>query len=517
MRNLIITYLFMLLTFGAYCQEPDLSNPKNYKRSSSFPYTVGQKNSVLKNVQKALGLVPTGNFDEYTEHILLSKGYNLEDGLPWDTYQKINVDYQRTKSPDEKSESMSIFVNSFGNYDKSNEVELTQSKIPIQVGGSHFIIGRIQECLNMIPTNILGNQTIEQIKKAGFNVNNGITIDLYQSILKNCDCKNCTEKSLNNGAIYKGQLSNGIPDGKGLIIDTNGNVIFDGEWEKGKMNGLGVSFNPSSTYVGQFENNIENGKGIVYTKNGTILIDGEFSNGIEKANGKMYHPDGTISYEGELVNLLPNGLGTQFENNGRKYYGYFKDNQRNGHGIVYNSDGTISYNGEWKNNSASGFGISYLNSEKYKGEFKNGQPNGKGVLTYANGENVQGLWENGNFISTQNNTATQNTSDERTYFPEGCKVWKINRDGTGYYVGGAKGYFIGNKIYNSNGEFIGTWKFQSGKREISVSDENGYMRGVAKYPAKNGNKVYSTDNQRNLYIVESDDDYCLLSALAKLL
>ncbi|MDB4089815.1 hypothetical protein N9540_00945 [Gammaproteobacteria bacterium] len=41
--------------------------------------------------------------------------------------------------------------------------------------------------------------------------------------------------------------------------------------------------------------------------------------------------------------------------------------------------------------------MTYPDGENYVGEFKDGKRHGQGTYTYANGEVVKGLWENGKF------------------------------------------------------------------------------------------------------------------------
>ena len=59
-----------------------------------------------------------------------------------------------------------------------------------------------------------------------------------------------------NGEIYKGELVNGLKEGKGEYISSNG--------EK---------------YIGEFKNDVKDGKGIMEYKNGD-KYDGNFKNGL---------------------------------------------------------------------------------------------------------------------------------------------------------------------------------------------------------------------------------------------
>ena len=57
-------------------------------------------------------------------------------------------------------------------------------------------------------------------------------------------------------------------NGKGQLCFKNGNIIYDGEWVDGKIEGYGTHYYGDGTYyIGQFKNNDKNGKGKLYNKN----------------------------------------------------------------------------------------------------------------------------------------------------------------------------------------------------------------------------------------------------------
>ena len=73
------------------------------------------------------------------------------------------------------------------------------------------------------------------------------------------------------------------------------------------------------------------------------------------------------------------------------------------HGFVKYRDGA-RYVGEYNNNQRNGKGtFTFPNDDKYVkyvGEFKNNQMHGKGILTHADGRVEDGVWENGNFMTS---------------------------------------------------------------------------------------------------------------------
>ena len=104
--------------------------------------------------------------------------------------------------------------------------------------------------------------------------------------------------------IFEGEFLHGKRNGKGKEYDSyHGKLIFEGEYLNGKRNGKGKKYDldGSLTFEGEYLNgDIWNGKG--YDKNKKIVY--EFING----NGiiKEYY-DGYLFYECEYLNGKPNG------------------------------------------------------------------------------------------------------------------------------------------------------------------------------------------------------------------
>ena len=98
-----------------------------------------------------------------------------------------------------------------------------------------------------------------------------------------------------NGAIYYGQLGNGVPvNGRGIMIFANGDR-YDGEFQNGRRDGCGtfVFFANGRTYMGQFQSDNFNGIGVWTLENGDRYI-GEFKNNICDGQGTFIHAGGSI-------------------------------------------------------------------------------------------------------------------------------------------------------------------------------------------------------------------------------
>jgi len=122
---------------------------------------------------------------------------------------------------------------------------------------------------------------------------------------------------------YEGDISNGKPNGFGVLTYPNDEKNVVGEWKNGKYDGQVIlTFLDGEKYEGEFKDGLKHGQG-TYTWN-----DGE-------------------KYVGEYKDEKKNGQGTKIWTNGDMYEGGFKDGRYDGQGTYTWSDGR-KYVGEWK-------------------------------------------------------------------------------------------------------------------------------------------------------------------------
>ena len=140
-------------------------------------------------------------------------------------------------------------------------------------------------------------------------------------------------KSFGDGKVqlkYKGEISNGKPNGFGVLTYPYGEKNVVGEWKNGK------EWNTKHT-----------------KKDGTLL--GKFENGEWIVSWGVLDYFDKSKYEGEIKNRLPNGQGTMTYTDGVKYVGEYKDGKKNGEGTNTWSDGT-KFVGEWRDDKRNGQG-----------------------------------------------------------------------------------------------------------------------------------------------------------------
>ena len=254
------------------------------------------------------------------------------------------------------------------------------------------------------------------------------------------------------GDYYKGNLLNELKNGIGIIYYYNGDIKFIGNFINDYLEGI-IKYmykngnNCYNYYIGESKNQLQNGKGIIKDENGSIVYKGFFEEGKIQGFGIYYYEDGCY-YEGEWENGLKRGFGIiYYRAGGRKYYGTFKDDKYNGYGIELHENGQCIYKGEYYNNEKHGEGQEFDEKGKscYKGKYQNGLKNGQGTEYYNDGKRVKymGNFNNGQYVG------------KGTYYEE---------DGTHYegyfYLGKKHG---DGKVYNSNNTWQKDVHFENGK------------------------------------------------------
>ena len=206
-------------------------------------------------------------------------------------------------------------------------------------------------------------------------------------------CKNVT-KYYENGDIYKGELSfglpnkngklefinenveyiyigefaNGVKQGKGNLSSKDNKYNYEGDWLNDKFEGFGTLFNQEEKYNGKFKEGKYHGEGNLYKKNGEQYI-GEFNNGIF-VKGKIKFNNGD-SYEGNIINNLMEGKALYKYKNGDIFKGTFIKGKKKFGSFTFN-EGKNKYEGYFENDKFSGEGILNINGEEKKGIFKDG-------------------------------------------------------------------------------------------------------------------------------------------------
>jgi len=168
--------------------------------------------------------------------------------------------------------------------------------------------------------------------------------------------------------IYVGEFANGVKQGKGNLSSKDNKYNYEGDWLNDKFEGFGTLFNQEEKYNGKFKEGKYHGEGNLYKKNGEQYI-GEFNNGIF-VKGKIKFNNGD-SYEGNIINNLMEGKALYKYKNGDIFKGTFIKGEKKFGSLTFN-EGKNKYEGYFENDKFSGEGILNINGEEKKGIFKDG-------------------------------------------------------------------------------------------------------------------------------------------------
>ena len=168
--------------------------------------------------------------------------------------------------------------------------------------------------------------------------------------------------------IYVGEFANGVKQGKGNLSSKDNKYNYEGDWLNDKFEGFGTLFNQEEKYNGKFKEGKYHGEGNLYKKNGEQYI-GEFNNGIF-VKGKIKFNNGN-SYEGNIINNLMEGKALYKYKNGDIFKGTFIKGKKKFGSLTFN-EGKNKYEGYFENDKFSGEGILNINGEEKKGIFKDG-------------------------------------------------------------------------------------------------------------------------------------------------
>ena len=107
-----------------------------------------------------------------------------------------------------------------------------------------------------------------------------------------------------DGSYYKGELINGLRNGKGIDYYKNGKIGYDGDFVNDKYEGNGkYIFENGEYYIGEWSNGQRHGKGAMYLNNGYIKYAGIFINGTYEGEKNKPYVDniGSIYFDDDYI------------------------------------------------------------------------------------------------------------------------------------------------------------------------------------------------------------------------
>ena len=274
-----------------------------------------------------------------------------------------------------------------------------------------------------------------------------------------------------------GNIMYEIKNGQGIVkeYDRKKRLIFDGEYINGEKNGKAKEYRTYDGYCEcEYVNGEKTGKAKDYDKNGNVIFEGEYYKG-KKWNGKVfdkinnktyelkngngffkeYYDSGRIKYEGGYLNGERNGKGKEYYKNKLIFESEYLSGKKNGKGKEYcYEDGKLIFEGE------------YLYDKKIKGkQYKNGKLAFEGEFFQEEIWNGKGYDEKGNLIYeliNGNGKIKEYNYDFNQIIFEG-EYLNGKRNGKG-------------REYNDEGQLIYEGEFLNGKRNGKGKEyENGQL------------------------------------------
>ncbi|KAJ8003567.1 hypothetical protein DPEC_G00149690 [Dallia pectoralis] len=189
-----------------------------------------------------------------------------------------------------------------------------------------------------------------------------------------------------------------------------------------------------ATYEGRWLAGKPNGRGVVKWSDGRTYT-GTFKNGLEDSFGEYIIPNKTLNkndhYQGYWKEGKMHGLGTFKYASGEMYEGFFKDNMRHGHGMLrsgtLNSSSPSVFIGQWVHDKKTGYGVfdDITRGEKYMGMWQDDQRQGTGVVVTQFGLYYEGAFSN----NRMQGAGVLLSEDNTTYQGEFSEDWTLNGKG----------------------------------------------------------------------------------------
>lgn len=247
-----------------------------------------------------------------------------------------------------------------------------------------------------------------------------------------------------DGRTYVGDFVKGKSHGVGQEMDPSGNMVYDGEFVKGRRlgefvadddtddddeeeeeegekakggTGTAAPKKPSEpaceavvdeeitdcqgnlgryTGIVRKESRRPHGVGRLVYADGRRIHEGFWTDGSKEGHGRcLFFPQGDF-HEGEYTNNLRNGPGRYKWKDGRSFVGGYTDDLRHGKGVFKYPSGDC-YEGMFAKGQRSGFGRFNFDGGYYEGDWALGKYNGTGVLHWGQGHSYQGEFIEGTF------------------------------------------------------------------------------------------------------------------------
>ncbi|CAD8108005.1 unnamed protein product [Paramecium sonneborni] len=119
-------------------------------------------------------------------------------------------------------------------------------------------------------------------------------------------------KDIKNEEQYIGQYNENLREGIGKLFNSQGVLIYEGQWLNDQLHGNGIYYNNDinsqfTKYIGQFQFGQKFGAGIEYYRDGSIYV-GNFESGCKNGMGQLTKKNGDklngLWLKGKLISKI---------------------------------------------------------------------------------------------------------------------------------------------------------------------------------------------------------------------
>lgn len=218
----------------------------------------------------------------------------------------------------------------------------------------------------------------------------------YKGLWKNGLFEGQGELKYSNGTKFSGTFSNGLKHGKGILVSSSG-YRYEGDWVKGKKTGFAsIRYKNGDGFEGEVKDGLRHGTGQLHDALSKLSFKGSWHKDIIR--GDVNISSASWCFEGPMPNSDGLTRGEMRYSDSSIYLGNLKDFIHHGAGSLRSSSGDC-IDGIWVDN---------LNVHKatkkdkhgvyWKGNLRNLKPQGYMHVKLPNGQEYDGLWENGSML-----------------------------------------------------------------------------------------------------------------------
>lgn len=372
---------------GFYYNNSNMKNKKNFNNMVFLNDTSQNNNNMnksLDNFDKLIQKSNTKNVKNKTKKI-----FDLNEKVP-ETYEEENMDklknlYIQYNLKILKKIISKIILNKKKNIEnnidnKDNNIDDDNNKVIKQYQEKYETFNDVAN-FEELDVNLVPEKKHIFIGLKINNLKNGFGLDIFKTFNsyyfgqfvngKRVGIAKYTINYKNSNYKYEGEIEGFHASGYGRYINYETNLKYEGEWKNSLKDGIGIEEYNNNLYQGNFLKGKRNGIGKYFWEK-DIYYHGEWNDNLMEGRG-IYYFSKDAFYEGNFKNNKIEGFGILNVKYSKIYVGFFKNDFKNGFGMKIWDNEKKAYVGFWKDNKQDGFGKLFKNDKIRYATYNNGK------------------------------------------------------------------------------------------------------------------------------------------------